>query len=174
MKNWEFLSALELPSSSNEKSPTPEFVQREIYNSRLRQSKNTNSQVRPCQHKISEFNSSLTPSWSPSLATTTRMRWSTVCWTQLRRRVQTLNLKIRLNSRTISSFRLYAFAFVKRHIHHNLLLPTPSITMYAGPKQWLLISVFRAQHSFSSFTRSCVHQQSIFSTKIMQQLFLLW
>ena len=90
----------------------------------------------------------------PCVATTTRLRWSTVCWTQLRRRVQTLNLKIRLNSRTISSFRLYAFAFVRRHIHHALLLPTPSITMYAGPKQWLLISVFRAQNSFSSLTNT--------------------
>ena len=148
----EFLRTLELPSSSSEKSLTPEFVQREISNSRLRQSRNTNSQFRPCQHKISKFNSSLTPSWSPSLATTTRLRWSTVCWTQLRRRVQTLILKIRLNSRTISSLRLYAFAFVRRHIHHTLLLPTPSITMYAGPKQWLLISVFRSQNSFSSLT----------------------
>ena len=55
---------------------------------------------------------------------------------------------------TISSFRLYAFAFVRRHIHHTLLLPTPSITMCAGPKQRLLISVFRAQNSFSSLTKT--------------------
>ena len=90
----------------------------------------------------------------PCVATTTRLRWSTVCWTQLRRRVQILNLKIRLNSRTISSFSLYDFAFVRRHIHPALLLPTASITIYAGPKQWLLISVFRAQNSFSSLTNT--------------------
>ena len=128
----EFLRTLELPSSSSEKSLTPEFVQREVSTSRLRQSRNTNSQVRPCQHKIDEFNSSLTPSWSPSLATTTRLRWSTVCWTKLRRRVQTIS----------------------HLLEDALLLPTASITIYAGTKESILISVFRAQNSSSSLTNT--------------------
>ena len=155
-KTRNFSGTLELQSSSNEKSPTPEFVQREIYNSwfrqsgntnsqirpefvqreiynsRLRQSRNTNSQVRPSQHKIDEFNSSLTPSWSPSLATTTRLRWSTVCWTKLRRRVQTIS----------------------HLLEDALLLPTASITIYAGTKESILISVFRAQNSSSSLTNT--------------------
>ena len=155
-KTRNFSGTLELQSSSNEKSPTPEFVQREIYNSwlrqsrntnsqvrpefvqreiynsRLRQSRNTNSQVRPSQHEIDEFNSSVPPSWSPSLATATRLRWSTVCWTKLPRRVQTIS-------------HLLAGA---------LLLPTASITIYAGTKESILISVFRAQNSSSSLTNT--------------------
>ena len=46
------------------------------------------------------------------------------------------------------------FAFVRRHIHPALLLPTASITIYAGTKESILISVFRAQNSSSSLTNT--------------------
>ena len=115
-----------------ELSSSSKFVQREIYNSRLRQSRNTNSQVRPSQHEIDEFNSSVPPSWSQSLATATRLRWSTVCWTKLPRRVQTIS----------------------HLLEDALLLPTASITIYAGTKESILISVFRAQNSSSSLTNT--------------------
>ena len=200
MKNWEFLRHfgtpefvkreisnsrvrparnLQLTTSSEQKyelSSSSKFVQREIYNSRLRQSRNTNSQVRPSQHEIDEFNSSVPPSWSPSLATATRLRWSTVCWTKLPRRVQTIShlLEDALLCRLLQSpfmqewknqfkFRYFArntvfcrcrVQTISHLLEDALLLPTASITIYAGTKESILISVFRAQNSFSSLTNT--------------------
>ena len=57
-------------------------------------------------------------------------------------------------------------------IHHTLLLPTPSITMCAGPKQRLLISVFRAQHSFSSLAHTVslfLHRKKVNIQREIQQ-----
>ena len=116
------------------------------------------------------------PSWSPSLATATRLRWSTVCWTKLPRRVQTIShlLEDPLLCRLLQSpfmqewknqfkFRYFArntvfcrcrVQTISHLLEDALLLPTASITIYAGTKESILISVFRAQNSSSSLTNT--------------------
>ena len=116
------------------------------------------------------------PSWSQSLATATRLRWSTVCWTKLPRRVQTIShlLEDPLLCRLLQSpfmqewknqfkFRYFArntvfcrcrVQTISHLLEDALLLPTASITIYAGTKESILSSVFRAQNSSSSLTNT--------------------